>query len=1025
MAARKFAGVKSGKNPTIYQRIFENSLPKVIVSYSDYRLISANPMACSLFGMSEDELCKHFLTDLVDLNDPRLINLVGVAEKTGKANGEITLVRKNGSKFTGEIISSAFSDEDGELIIVIVIQELTDRIKEEEELRKNLTLYQLAIDATNDGIWDMDMKTNRVFLSPNALNWFGFKEPKILHRDELLSNIIHLDDIPIIEKELNYVRNNRTDFIDIEFRVNTVTTGWRWIRLRGKAVLRESDGKIIRIIGTFADISRRKQTESELERSHKEYQSYFDNASVGLTVAIPDKSWIAVNEKACQMFGYSREELLKLSWDKLVHPDDIQEHLERYNLAIEGKIDKDAFETRLIRKDGRVINVYLSAECYRNEDGSAHHFLASHIDITEQKKYEETLRNERKILRTLVDNLPFTVYVIDKEGRKVISNKADLETIGSRTEAEVVGKTDIELFPGEIGQRCHADNLKVINTGSPILYREEDFFDSNGNQKWLQTTKVPLYNAYNKISGLIGIGIDITEQKKLQQKIIDSEAYYRALINTSPDGIIVSDLEGNITFHSKKMYQIFGAPENLDSTGDSVFNWVAPESFDNAVSNFKAVITGERVPQTLAYKCLKYDKTEFWGELSSSPLYDSSGKPKGLMVICRDITNWKDAEKELILALKKAEESDHLKTALLRNISHEIRTPMNAILGFSSFLGEPGISEETMMSYIETIQGSSLQLLSIIDDLLDISRIEAKIVKQNISELNLNEILSGIHNQFKIRATHKKIDLNITMGLPREKANIMTDRTKLIQIISNLLNNAIKFTDQGQINFGFTLENQFISFYVSDTGIGIPSQHLSKIFNPFFQVEHRLDRKVEGTGLGLSICKAYAELLGGTIWVSSEMGKGSSFYFTIPFKPAESPDLIRQPGLNNIEGSFPEPLTVLIAEDDENNSKYILNLISDFKVKTILAKNGEEAVAKCMEHKNIDLVFMDLMMPVMDGYEATRQIRSFLPDLPVIAQTAYFTDRGKAFENGCCDIIIKPFTKQEIISIIRKNIKKN
>ena len=883
--SNKFSKASSVKNLTINQWILEDSLPLVVVIYSDYRLISANPPACSLFGMTEEELCEHFLTDLVEYSDLRMINLVDVAERTGKSNGEISLVRKDGSKFTCEINSSLFKDEYGELIIVIGIRELMDRIKEEEELHKNFALYQFAFDATNDGIWDMDMKTKRVFLSPNALNWFGYKEHKVLHLDEIFDNIIHKDDIPFIENILNTVTNGHTNTIDIEFRVNTVKAGWKWIRLRGKVVLRASEGKIIRLIGTFADISYRKQIERELEKNRKVFESYFNNATVGLSVIAPDKTWIAINENACKMLGYSKEELIGLTWIDLTHPEDIQGNLDIFNQVLEGKIDNYRIGKRFVSKDGGIIYADLSVVCCRNEDGSVHHFLATTIDTTEQKKYEESIKNERKILRTLVDNLPFTISVIDKEGRKVLSNTADLKSIGYNTEAEVVGKTDIELFPGDIGERSHTDNMRVINTGLPILNWEEIFFESNGQQKWLLTTKVPLYDSENQISGLIGIGMDITEKKSLQQKVIESEAYYRILVDISPEGIFVIDLEGKITFMSKKVYQIFEFPDNVNLLGKPIFNWTAPESLEQAIANHKDEVDGIIIPQLREYKCLRYDRSEFWGEFSSSRLFDTTGIPIGAILVCRDITDRKEAEEKLIFALNKAEESDKLKSAILHNISHEIRTPMNAIIGFSTLLGESGIKDEVMMSHIITIQDSSNQLLSIITDLVDISKIEANIVKKNICNLNLYEMVLSIHNQFKVRATDKNIILNVTIGLSHESANIKTDQSKLIQVISNLLNNAVKFTEQGQINFGFTLENRIIKFYVSDTGIGIPSQYLLKVFNPFFQVDGDLSRRLGGTGLGLSICKAYVELLGGSIWVTSEVGKGSSFYFTIPFEP--------------------------------------------------------------------------------------------------------------------------------------------
>ena len=1022
METSKFASRISTKNPAFYERIYENSLPEVLIFYSDYRFISANPMACSLFGMPEKKLCSHFLTDLVDYNDPRLINLVEVAERTGKTNGEITLVRKNGTKFTCEINSSTFVDENGELIIDIVFRELIDRRKKEDELRKNFALYQLAIDATNDGIWDMDMKTNRVFLSANAQNWFGFKETKTLYRDELCDKIIHKDDIPVIENELNTVTNGNTNIIDIEFRVNTVKSGWRWIRLRGKVVLRAREGKIIRMLGTFADISNHKLIEKELERNQKEFQSYFNNAAVGLTVATPDKSWIAVNEKACQILGYEKEELLGLSWVDLVHPDDIQGHIDRFNLALEGKLDKDRFDTRLIRKDGRIINIDLSVECYRNEDGSVHHFLASHIDITEQKLFEKTIKDDRKLLRTLVDNLPVAIYIIDREGRKVISNKADLENIGYNSESEVVGKTDIELFPGEIGKRGHTDNMSLINSGLPILNREEDFFDKNGQRKWLLTTKVPLFDLDNKISGLIGIGVDVTEQRKLRQQIIESEAYYRTLVNISPEGITVTDLNGKITFLSKKIHQIFKVPDNENFIGELIFDWIAPESLESVITDFNKVVMGKATQQTREYKCTRYDKSEFWGEFSYSTLLDASENPIGLMIVCRDISDRKRIETDLISAKNKAEESDKLKTALLRNISHEIRTPLNGIIGFSSLLGEEDLNTEMIRSYTATIQACSDQLLSIINDLIDISSLEAKIIKLNKSQVDLNELLNDARNQFHLRAKSRNLNLIFNEGAPDKGLKIFTDKTKLIQILSNLINNAIKFTLSGQIEFGYTSNKTEVKFYVSDTGIGIPSNYHSRIFDTFFQVENDLSRKFDGTGLGLSICKAYVELLNGEIWVDSESGKGSIFYFTIPNEPDNSSKLSHVPNLDIQNLLLKKPVTILVAEDDEDNSFLLQNLLAHPLIKIIIAVNGLEAVSICERTSDIDLIFMDLNMPIMDGYDATKKIREFLPDLPIIAQTAYMINRSQASKEGFTDFIRKPFSKSDLILKINKNL---
>jgi PAS domain S-box-containing protein len=767
------------------------------------------------------------------------------------------------------------------------IRELDNLGKVEEKLREDLLRFQSAFDATYDGMWDLDLRTNQLYLSPKALKIFDYNQPAILNRDEIMNNIFHEEDKSRLENEILQIINGWTDLIDVESRVKTVPGVLKWIRLRGKAISSVKDGSIIRIVGTFADITSHKLIVEDLNRKQSHFKSYFENSSIGLAVNTLDDSWIELNRELCQMLGFNKEELLNKSWMEVVHPDDIQPILELIGSAIEGKIDCFNVDNRLIKKNGEILYVTLSCVCVRNDDGSIHHILTSVINKTERHKIEENLKNERIILRTLVDSLPFTIYIIDKEGRKLLSNKADFETIGAKNEGEVLGKTDLDLFPGEIGERGHKDNLFIIKNKVPIKNRLENFFDKDGHQKWLLTNKIPFFDQNDQVSGLIGFGIDITDIKNLQQKISDSEAYYRTLINISPDGIIVTDLKGVVSFISNRIYQIFGVPDNENLIGESVFNWLASESLEEAIVNFKDVIEGKRSPQTKEYKCLKFNRTEFWGELSSSPLFTSSGFPTGLMIVCRNISDRKKIEEDLIKAKNKAEESDKLKSALLRNISHEIRTPLNGILGFSSLLGEPGLSNEMLQSYVKTIQISSDHLLSIITDLIDISSVEAKIIEQQKSTINLNELLKDIQNLFRLRTTSKNLTLTLNEGLPNDKADIYTDKAKLVQIISNLLSNAIKFTKSGHINFGYLQKKSFLEFYVSDTGIGIPSKYHSKIFDTFFQVDNALSRSFEGTGLGLSICKAYVELLGGTIWLTSKLGEGSTFYFTIPHESGE------------------------------------------------------------------------------------------------------------------------------------------
>lgn len=281
---------------------------------------------------------------------------------------------------------------------------------------------------------------------------------------------------------------------------------------------------------------------------------------------------------------------------------------------------------------------------------------------------------------------------------------------------------------------------------------------------------------------------------------------------------------------------------------------------------------------------IRKDKSVIWGSATISIIRNNNDEVQYFLAMIEDITQRKQAESELIAAKEKAEESDRLKTAFLHNVSHEIRTPMNAIIGFSALLNEPDITEIERRQYIDIIFQSGSQLLSIINDIVDIANVESGQVRLNLKEMSLNAAMRSLHEQFSYKGKSDLLKIGLKKGLPDEESKIVTDGTKLIQILSNLISNAVKFTKEGSVNFGYTLKDGNLEFYVKDTGIGIPKEHHKKIFERFFQVDNVISRKFGGTGLGLSICKAYVELLGGKIWVSSESGHGTDFRFTLPYK---------------------------------------------------------------------------------------------------------------------------------------------
>ena len=515
------------------------------------------------------------------------------------------------------------------------------------------------------------------------------------------------------------------------------------------------------------------------------------------------------------------------------------------------------------------------------------------------------------------------------------------------------------------------------------------------------------------------------ELKIAKEKAEDNQKLYKDLVQSSHNLIWKCDIEGKFTFlnsawentHGYKVEEMLGRPFS---------DFQRPEVFERDIIEFTRHLEGGFVKGYETTHITK-DGTEIPLIFNALPLYNATGEIIGTQGTAFDISKLKQTEIELIKAKEKAEESDRLKSAFLANMSHEIRTPMNGILGFAELLKEPNLTGKEQQKYIQIIEKGGARMLNIINDIISISKIESGQMDVTISDSNINEQIEYIYTFFKPEVEAKGMQLSFKNMLPVKEATIKTDREKLFAILTNLVKNAIKYSEKGSIEIGYDKKGEHLEFYVKDSGIGIESNRKEAIFERFIQADIEDKMARQGAGLGLSISKAYVELLGGKLWVESEKGIGSIFYFTIPY----TTELLKTDGITNstaddVMEAQVKNLKILIVEDDETSDLLLSTMLTKINREILQAKNGLEAIELCRNNPDLDLILMDIKMPVMDGYEATQQIRKFNKDVIIIAQTAFglSSDREKAIESGCNDYISKPINKTELLALIQKHFKK-
>lgn len=532
---------------------------------------------------------------------------------------------------------------------------------------------------------------------------------------------------------------------------------------------------------------------------------------------------------------------------------------------------------------------------------------------------------------------------------------------------------------------------------------------------------------------------DLAQVKKLMaeksKEMQISESKYQMLAENSRDMIFRMKLpEDVMEFISPASKDLTGyAPDEFYQNPGLFRKLIAKESREKYIDARRRILSGESIP-SLEYKIVTNSGVEKWVSQRNVTVKGKNGEIEALEAIVFDVTSKKKDEVAMKAAKVRAEESDKLKTAFLSSMSHEIRTPMNAIVGFADLLKDPNVSTDDRHQYVEYINENSSSLLRLIDDMVDIARLEAGELDIVKLPVDIDSLCHDVYDDFKHRVDEfpSLSSIDFVLDVPADVRGLIvnSDRNRLNQILANLVSNALKFTDSGFVHLGVkpdTTSSGFIEFYVSDSGRGIPAEKQVEVFDRYRYVRGNMNKKINGTGLGLAISRSLVELLGGRLDVESQTGKGTVFTFSLPCENAnrESP-VVPVPIVPDSDVVDWSQKHILVAEDEDNNFKFMQAALKKTNVSLIRAKDGQEALELFREMQHlIDIVLMDIQMPKMNGYDATRELLKIDPDIPVVAQTAFAMSGGKikCFDAGCIGYISKPYKAKDLIDVIAKHIK--
>ncbi|GGK66780.1 PAS domain S-box protein [Rufibacter glacialis] len=1007
---------------------YQAPLPKWIYDLETLQIMDVNDSAIAHYGFTREEFLAMTAKDLRPAKDvPAMIKSVR-AENTGKGVNRLGLwnhIKKDGTPIIVEISAHSLVYENRSCLLVEA-NDVTTKVLAEQALKNSNDRWEMLSKVTFDAIWEWNLKTNELFCGENYKVIFGQHSENARENFQAWQDYLHPEDRERIQTSLQRFLASGDTTWQAEYR--KLKRNGEYAYCTDRCILiRDEQGAPDRMVGALRDETESKQAAESLLIEKTFSEALLEASPDGIVGFNQEGEILLFNKKAETLFGYSQEEILGASLTTLMSIESHEVHLDRRTELFNSTSQAPSRELQALRKDGYEFPVDVSLSLLHSYKGKI--VICSIRDITERKLAEKQLRESEKNLQAILSSSREAIYLLDVNLRVVLLNEHAKVLIQDGFDVTCTpGDHFPSLFESGLAEKLEGIYAQVL-AGQNL--EDERQVPLRQGMAYYYSVYFPVRDNAGNIIGLCCSSRNITERKKIEKAVkaanaekAEYQSRFKAILDYSPQAVLIKDLEGKFIFSNKAFLNLFDLDRNHE------IGLQLKEIFDDQEAREEFQATGfETDPEKITAKEWAQqidlpDGKSLNMEVIKFPLYDNQKNLFGICTICKDITEQMRHQQQLIEARENAEQAERLQEQFLANMSHELRTPMNGIIGMVNLLLTSSSLQADQKDRLQVIQQSSDTLLTLINDILDLSKIKAGMLTIENVTFDFNESIAGTALLFREKAKEKGIRLTVATD-PYIPRLLSGDPHRLNQILNNLLSNAIKFTSKGFVRLEASLLNEteeqvVVEFVVSDSGIGMDSTDLLYIFDNFAQASHEISSKYGGTGLGLAITKRLIEMQGGEIQVESTKGKGTTFTFHLPYTVTLDTTAVVQP----FHQTEPAPLKrdytgkrALIVEDNDINQAVLASNLKQHRMEYLIAPNGQEAVDLLEAGEQFDIIFMDLRMPVMNGFQATAYIRQKLQlQVPIVVLTASVlrNERNRCLEIGASEYMAKPFAMADL-----------